>query len=116
MSGKVNILEVLDSTEEIWSPQIVGEVNGYDVKVTNAEGEFLRHVHDETDEIFIVLSGRLHLDFDDRSVTLDPLDVFTVPAGVAHRPRAEPNTRILFVEPRGTTQDGSAEGFTGHRS
>jgi mannose-6-phosphate isomerase-like protein (cupin superfamily) len=78
-------------------------------------GEYPEHVHEDTDEIFIVLSGRLHLDLPDRSISLDPLDIFTVPRGVRHRPRAEPGTRILNIEPRGTTQDGTAEGTAGHR-
>lgn len=116
MTGKMNILEVLDRTSQVWFPQIVGEVNNYDLKATNAAGEYLRHVHVDTDEIFIVLSGRLFLDLDDATVTLEPMEVYTVPAGVAHSPRAEPGTRLLFVEPRGTTQDGTAAGATGHRS
>ena len=116
MERKVHILEVLDRTEQVWSPQIVGEVNDYAVKATNAAGGYCRHVHADTDEIFIVLSGRLHLDLDDRTVTLEPMEVYTVSAGVAHRPRAEAGTRLLFVEPRGTTQDGTAAGATGRRS
>ena len=116
MNGKVNILEVLERSAQVWSPQIVGEVNDYDVKATNAAGEYLRHVHEHTDEIFIGLSGRLYLDLDDRTVTLEPMEVYTVPAGVVHGPRAEPGTRLLFVEPRGTTQDGTVTGATGQRS
>jgi mannose-6-phosphate isomerase-like protein (cupin superfamily) len=99
-----------------WSPQIIGELNDYDVKAANVAGEYPEHDHPDTDELFIVLSGRLHLDLPDRTVTLEPMDVFTVPRGVRHRPRAEPGTRILNIEPRGTTQDGTAQGDTGHRN
>jgi len=112
---KRNLVEVLDGIDELWSPHVVGEVNDYDVKVANIAGEFAEHVHEETDEIFLVLNGRLSLDLPDRTVALGPMDLFTVPRGVAHRPRAEPGTRILMLEPRGTTQDGTQTGTTGIR-
>jgi mannose-6-phosphate isomerase-like protein (cupin superfamily) len=112
---KRNVIEILDGIDQLWSPHVVGEVNDYDVKVANVGGEFVQHVHDDTDEIFLVLAGRLYLDLPDRTVTLDPMDLFTVPRGVRHRPRAEPGTRILMLEPRGTSQDGTQSGSTGIR-
>ena len=115
MNDKRNVKVVLDGVAELWSPQVVGEVNDYDVKAANVAGQYPEHDHPDTDELFIVLSGRLYLDLPDRTVTLNPMDVFTVPRGVRHRPRAEPGTRIINVEPRGTTQDGTADGDTGSR-
>jgi mannose-6-phosphate isomerase-like protein (cupin superfamily) len=85
------------------------------VKVANIAGQFTEHVHEDTDEIFLVLAGCLYLDLPHRSVTLLPMDLFTVPRGIRHRPRAEPGTRILMLEPRGTTQDGTPEGTAGIR-
>lgn len=114
-TGKLNINDVMDGVAELWSPQVVGEVNDYDVKAANVAGDYTEHVHADTDEIFLVLSGRLFLELADETVTLDPFDVYTVPAGVAHRPRAEPGTRILNIEPRGTTQNGQAGGNAGAR-
>jgi mannose-6-phosphate isomerase-like protein (cupin superfamily) len=111
---KRNITQVMDSVAELWSPHVLGEVNDYDVKVANVAGEYVEHVHAETDEIFVVLSGRLWLDLPDGTVQLGPMDVLTVPRGVAHRPRAADGTRILMVEPRGTSRDG-AGGSTGVR-
>jgi mannose-6-phosphate isomerase-like protein (cupin superfamily) len=110
----LNIATVLDDVGT-WSPQVVGEVNDYDVKAANLDGDYIEHIHPDTDEIFIVLSGRLYFDLPDGTVTLDPLDVYTVPKGVSHRPHAEPGTRVLMVEPRGTTQNGAADGDTGVR-
>ena len=115
MTHPSNVHHVLDAVETLWSPQVVAEVNDYDVKAANVAGEYPEHDHPDTDELFIVLSGRLYLDLPDRTVTLNPMDVFTVPRGVRHRPRAEPGTRIINVEPRGTTQDGTADGDTGSR-
>lgn len=115
MAGKRNLMTVLDGIDAVWSPHVVGEVNDYDVKVANVAGEFTEHVHDDTDEVFLVLTGRLYLDLPDQTVTLDPMDLFTVARGTRHRPRAEPGTRILMLEPRGTTQDGTPEGAAGIR-
>jgi mannose-6-phosphate isomerase-like protein (cupin superfamily) len=115
MAGTRNLTAVLDGIEDLWSPHVVGEVNDYDVKVANVAGEFTEHVHDETDEFFLVLSGRLQLDLPTGTVTLNPMDMFTVPRGTKHRPRAEAGTRILMFEPRGTSQDGTPEGTTGTR-
>ena len=111
---KLNIGTVLGEVGP-WSPQVVGEVNNYDVKAANLDGDFTEHIHADTDEIFIVLSGRLYLDLPTETVTLEPLDVYTVPQGMSHRPRAEPGTRVLMVEPRGTTQNGEPDGNTGAR-
>ncbi len=115
MAEKRNVHDVLDRVPELWSPQVVGEVNDYDIKAANVEGDYAEHVHEDTDEVFLVVAGRLHLDLPDRTVTLDPMDLFTVPRGVRHRPRAAPGTRIVRVEPRATTQDGTATGSTGRR-
>src|SRR6185437_7044203 len=115
MAGTRNLTAVLDGIDELWSPHVVGEVNDYDVKVANVAGEFTEHVHEDTDEIFLVIAGRLFLDLPDRTVSLEPMDLFTVPRGVAHRPRAESGTRIVMLEPHGTTQDGTAAGNTGIR-
>ncbi len=114
MSSKLNVETVLAGVGP-WSPQVVGEVNDYDVKAANLDGELTRHAHADTDEIFIVLSGRLHLELPEETVTLHPCDIFTVPRGVAHRPRAETGTRVLMVEPRGTTQNGAADDNPGAR-
>jgi mannose-6-phosphate isomerase-like protein (cupin superfamily) len=114
MRTKRNIDQVMDAVGELWSPHVLGEVNDYDIKVANVAGEYVSHVHEDTDEVFVVLAGRLTLDLPDGPVVLDPMDVFTVPRGVQHRPSAAPGTRVLMVEPRGTAQDG-AGGSTGIR-
>jgi mannose-6-phosphate isomerase-like protein (cupin superfamily) len=104
----VNLDRVLDAVTQPWSPHVVAVLNDYDVKVAWVEGAFTEHAHDETDELFVVLAGRLWIDLPDRTVELGPHDVCTVPRGVRHRPRAEPGTRILLVEPRGTVNTGDA--------
>lgn len=74
MTEKRNLHDVLDRVPDLWSPHVVGEVNDYDIKAANVEGEYVEHVHEDTDEVFLVVAGRLHLDLPDGTVTLDPMD------------------------------------------
>ena len=62
MADKRNVNDVLDQVPELWSPHVVGEVIDYDIRAANVAGDYPEHVHDDTDEIFLVVSGRLHLD------------------------------------------------------
>lgn len=111
----VNLFRVFDGLEE-WSPQVVGAVNEYDVKIAAVDGDFPRHNHEETDEFFLVLAGTFTLHLDDRDVVLEQGDAYTVPRGVYHRPHAAPGTQILMVEPRGTFNTGDpSTGTTGNR-
>ena len=105
-----NIEAIFGEEAELWSPRIVAEVNDYDVKVVRVEGTFPEHVHAGTDEFFMVVSGALSLDLPGATIELRRNDVFTVPKGVRHRPRAEDGTLVLVFEPRGTvnTGDGSS--------
>jgi len=110
----VSLKAAFESFTEIWSPRIVGAVNDYDVKIAKGAGGFPEHAHPETDEFFLVLDGTLHLDLPDRTVTLRSGEMFTVPRGVPHRPRAAEGTRLLMFEPRGTVNTGDpATGTTG---
>lgn len=100
----------LASFTEQWSPRIVTTVNDYDVRVTHVEGEHLWHVHDDTDEFFLVLEGELRISLrepeGERTVTLAKGSVFTVPRGIEHKPYAPVPTEILLLEPTGTSTVG----------
>ncbi|MEU5040770.1 cupin domain-containing protein [Streptomyces griseorubiginosus] len=106
----VSLPTALASFAEQWSPRIVTAVNDYDVRVTHVEGEHLWHVHDDTDEFFLVLDGELHISLreaaGERTVVLPRLSVFTVPRGVEHKPYAPVPTDILLLEPTGTSTVG----------
>jgi mannose-6-phosphate isomerase-like protein (cupin superfamily) len=106
----VSLPTALASFTEQWSPRIVTAVNDYDVRVTHVEGEHLWHVHDDTDEFFLVLEGELHISLreaaGERTVVLPRLSVFTVPRGVEHKPYAPVPTDILLLEPTGTSTVG----------
>ncbi|GAA2286617.1 cupin [Streptomyces ruber] len=100
----------LASFDAMWSPRIVTRVNDYDVRVAKAEGEHLWHVHENTDEFFLVLDGELHISLrepaGERTVVLARGAVFTVPRGTEHKPYAPSGAAFLMFEPTGTATVG----------
>lgn len=93
---------------EPWQPRVVAEMNDYQFKLVRLEGDFVWHVHAETDEVFIVLDGRLRIDFRDGAVELAAGEMFVVPKGVEHKPFADGEAKVLLVEPRGVVNTGQA--------
>ncbi|MFI1761594.1 cupin domain-containing protein [Streptomyces sp. NPDC020800] len=106
----ISLESALASFTEQWSPRIVTTVNDYDVRVAKVEGEHVWHVHDHTDEFFLVLDGELHIALreqaGERTVVLPKGSVFTVPRGTEHKPYAPVPARILVIEPSGTLSVG----------
>lgn len=108
---KGNVDAILRGVPDPWSPVDLADIGDCQVKVANAAGEFEWHAHRNSPEFFYILAGHLRIELRDRTVELDPGDHITIPAGVEHRPVADPGTRILLVERTGTlpTGDVSAE-------
>lgn len=106
----VNIAAKLSEFTELWAPKIVATLNDYEVKITKLKGEFVWHTHPDTDELFIVVTGRLTIQLRDGDVVLTPGELFVVPRGVEHCPRADEETSIMLLEPRGTVNTGDAGG------
>ena len=102
----INLAGKLAQFSEHWSPKIVGAFNGHDIMVVKVLGEFVWHDHPDTDDLFLVLSGRLTIDLPDGAVTLGPGELYVVPRGVQHRPRADIETHLLLIEPAGTPNTG----------
>lgn len=102
----INLAEKLSTFSTHWSPRIVGSFNGHDLMVVKVLGEFTWHDHPDTDDFFMVLSGELIIDLPDDAVTLKPGEVFVVPKGMQHRPRAMVETHLLLIEPAGTPNTG----------
>ena len=90
---KVNLEEKLSQFTEHWQPRTVGQFNGHDIMVVKARGEFVWHSHADTDDLFLVLKGRLSIELRDRSVELGPGELFVVPRGVEHRPGSAGGSR-----------------------
>ena len=109
-SSPVLLQDALGSFEALWSPRIVTRVNDYDVRVAKVKGEHIWHIHDHTDEFFLVLDGELVIGLrepaGEREVRLPRGAVFTVPRGTEHRPRSTQGAEILMFEPSGTSTVG----------
>jgi mannose-6-phosphate isomerase-like protein (cupin superfamily) len=110
MDDKVNLEEKVGTLQEMWSPGIVGYLNDYKLIAVKVQGEFVWHKHDETDDFFLVLSGHLTIQLRDRHVELDPGELYVVPRGVEHCPKADEETHVLVIEPRETVNTGDAGG------
>lgn len=105
-----NVHEALSAIAEHWQPHRLTSINDYDVKVVKLQGEFVWHTHPETDELFMVVSGQLTIQLRDRDVVLNPNDVFVVPRGVEHCPKATEEVHAILFEPKGTVNTGDAGG------
>ena len=106
---KVNLAEKLAGLDRAWVPTIVAELNDQYVKVVRFEGEYVWHHHDEEDEMFLVVSGRLRMGLRDGDVVLGPGELIVVPRGVEHRPVAEEPCEVVLFEPRTTRNTGNVD-------
>jgi len=102
----VSLAGKLAQFDEHWAPKIVATYNDNDIMVVKLKGEFVWHSHPETDDLFLVLKGRLTIELRDGPVHLGPGDLFVVPKGLEHRPVAEDEVHLLLIEPRGTPNTG----------
>jgi len=102
----VNLADKLSTFTEHWQPRTVGEFNGHDLMVVKVKGEFVWHTHDDTDDLFLVLRGRVTIQMRHGNVTLGPGELFVVPRGVEHCPVAEEEAHLLLIEPSGTPNTG----------
>jgi mannose-6-phosphate isomerase-like protein (cupin superfamily) len=110
MDTKVNLAEKLARLDRPYAPGIVGYLNDYKLQVVKARGPFVWHKHDETDDFFLVVEGRLTIHLRDRDVELEAGELFVVPRGVEHCPEADEEAHVLLIEPRGTPNTGDAGG------
>lgn len=106
----VRLAEKLALFSEHWSPKVVARMNDYDLKLVKLRGDFTWHDHKDTDEVFLVLHGSMAIEMRDRTVTLEEGDLFVVPRGVEHCPRAETECHVLLIEPVGVVNTGEAGG------
>jgi mannose-6-phosphate isomerase-like protein (cupin superfamily) len=109
-SQPINLAQKFSLFSEQWQPKVIAEMNDYQFKLVKLQGDFVWHDHKETDETFVVLEGRLRIDFRDGAVELGAGEMFVVPKGVEHKPFATQETRILLIEPKGVRNTGDAGG------
>ena len=106
----VTIAKKFAAFDDLWSPKIIMEANGWHMKLVKAKGQFVWHVHDDTDEVFLVVSGRLVVELRDRRAELSAGDVFVVPKGVEHCPDAGEGCEMMLLEPAGVPNTGTVVG------
>ena len=105
MNG-IDLNEKLAMFSEYWQPRTVAQFNGHDIMVVKVKGEFTWHKHDDTDDFFLVLKGRVTIKMRGQDVTLGPGQLFVVPKGAEHCPVAEEEAHLLLIEPMGTPNTG----------
>ena len=105
----INLRNKLEKFSDHWSPKSIAEFNGHDVMVVKVQGEFNWHSHEDTDDFFMVLSGKLTIQLRDGNVELNPGELYVVPKGVEHCPMAEEETHLLLIEPAGTPNTGDTK-------
>jgi mannose-6-phosphate isomerase-like protein (cupin superfamily) len=106
---KVRLLDKFELFLEHWSPKIVGELNGQQVKLVKFQGPFTWHHHEQEDELFYVVKGRFVMELRDRHIELKEGEMLVVPRGVEHRPVAEEEVWVMLFEPASTLNTGNKE-------
>jgi len=106
----INITEKLKLIDQHWSPKVVGELNGQEVKLAKIKGEFVWHHHENEDELFLVIKGEFVMEYRDRSENIREGDFVIVPRGIEHRPVAQSEAHILLFEPANTLNTGNVIG------
>lgn len=105
----INIKDKFSLFNEQWSPKIIGQLNGQDVKLAKLEGEFVWHDHQNEDELFYIVKGTLIIEFRDKTVTLNEGEMIVVPKGVEHKPIAKEEVWVLLFEPSNIKHTGDVQ-------
>jgi len=106
MVDVINFKDKFTKFSDFWSPKILGQFDNYHIKAAKMKGEFIWHTHEDADEAFMVIEGTLKICLRDRDVILHPGECFIVPKGVEHKPVAEQEVHVLFIEKAGTLNTG----------
>ncbi len=106
MKKVINIKEKFKKFDDLWSPKIISEMNDYEFKLVKVKNDFVWHKHDETDEVFIIIEGKLFIEFQDETLELNAGEMIVIPKGTKHRPYADKLAKIMLVEKRGIVNTG----------
>jgi mannose-6-phosphate isomerase-like protein (cupin superfamily) len=105
--SRVNLAEKLALFSTHWDPKVVADYNDNDIMVVKFQGEFPFHAHADTDDFFLVLEGEMVMDIEGQDPeTVRAGEIYIVPKGVTHRPRAEKECKVLLIEPKGEPNSG----------
>ena len=109
MTTKINLKSKFDKFHEQWSPKIIAEMNDYHFKLVKIKNEFIWHEHEDTDEVFIVIEGKIGIEFENETIEINEGEMIVVPKGKKHRPFAKKEAKIMLIEPRGVVNTGDIE-------
>ena len=105
----INFDNKFSKFSEHWSPKVIAEMNDYQFKLVKIKGDFVWHDHKDTDEVFMVLSGEMEIEFRDGKVKISEGEMYVVKKGLEHKPFAQDECKILIIEPRGVVNTGKTE-------
>ena len=106
----INFKQKLTKFDEYWSPKVIAQMNDYQLKLVKVKDDFVWHSHADTDEVFIVISGQLEIEFRDGKISLSSGEMYVVPKGKEHKPSATEECQVLLIEPDGVVNTGKAGG------
>jgi mannose-6-phosphate isomerase-like protein (cupin superfamily) len=109
MNKRINLKEKFSLFNDLWTPKILDEFNGQQLKIAKIKGQFVWHDHADEDELFLVIKGTLYIEFREGSIQLNEGEFFVVPKGVEHRPYAEEECHLLLIEPGTTKHTGTVD-------
>ena len=110
MTKQVNLYSKFNKFVDFWSPKVIAEMNDYQFKLVKMKGEFVKHQHPETDEVFLVIEGRMNIEFESETIEIKSGEMIVVPKGVAHKPFADEECKVMLVEPKGILNTGDTKG------
>ncbi len=103
---KINIKSKFEKFNDIWTPKVIAEMNNYQFKLVKVKNEFIWHQHEDTDEAFFVIEGKMNIEFEDSVIELTEGEMLVVPKGRKHKPFAENQAKIMLIEPKGVLNTG----------
>lgn len=110
MIKHINLYSKFDKFGDYWSPKVIAEMNDYQFKLVKIKGEFVKHQHSDTDEVFIVIEGKMSIEFKTETIEIKNGEMIVVPKGVVHKPFADEECKVMLVEPRGVLNTGDTKG------
>ena len=111
MSEKINFKDKYSKFSKHWSPRIIAEMNDYQFKLAKIKGEFIWHNHKDTDEVFIVIEGRMSIDLEDKTRVLNSGEMIVIKKGEKHKPYSKDECKVLIIEPKGVINTGDEGGM-----
>ncbi len=106
---KINLSDKFARISQYWHPGVIGELNGQQVKLAKFKGRFDWHQHEEEDEMFLVIDGKIRIGLSDRTIELEAGEMLIVPRGILHQPEAEEEAHVMLFEPASTLNTGNTK-------